>query len=349
MRAKVIDWEYMSRKALTMKKVYTIVFLLLIGLMLYRPEICLAFSLRGLQLWFEKMVPALFPFMILSGVIIRMNLTEELVSFCAPVLQRIFRTNRSVIYGILIGFLCGFPMGAKVAAQLYETRKISQKEAEYLLCFCNNIGPIYFLSFVLPTIGMNTLGISQILLSILGMYGLPLCYGLLLRYTLYRNSISYKDNATISLWHEKNQSILQHSDAPKNSEQVTELTAASQMDIGSKLNLLQALDSAIQDGIHSIVMLGGYMIVFNALNLVPYTLLGENYQVISPLLEITGGIGTLGNTNPLLVLCLLPMGGFSCIAQTYTIIRNTPLKIGKYIMNKVVLTMITIPYYLWIL
>ena len=64
------------------------------------------------------------------------------------------------------------------------------------------------------------------------------------------------------------------------------------------------------------------------------------------LLEITGGIGLLKNRAPLWVLCVLPFGGFSCIAQTYSMIRDTDLSITEYIMHKMILTAITVFYYL---
>ena len=41
------------------------------------PSQCLSLALNGLNLWFERMIPTLFPFMVLSGVIIRMNLTGD--------------------------------------------------------------------------------------------------------------------------------------------------------------------------------------------------------------------------------------------------------------------------------
>lgn len=297
-----------------MKKIYTIVFLFLIVLMLCRPGICLLYSLQGLNLWFEKMVPALFPFMILSGVIIKMNLTGELVAFCAPVLQPLFRVNYHVIYGILIGFLCGFPMGAKVATQLLESDLITRSEAEYLLCFCNNIGPIYFLSFVLPTIGAD-----NILIPLCGMYGLPFCYGLLLRHTVYQDKIP----------------------------SVT--SGQRQKTVRVKNDLLYCVDAAIKDGINSIVVLGGYMIVFNALNLVPEILFPTYNEILSPVLEITGGIGRIGAAYPFLVLCLLPFGGISCIAQTYSIIRTEDLSLRIYLLHKLGLSVITVLFYMLLL
>ena len=296
----------------------------MIVLMLLYPQICLGYSLTGLQLWFERMIPALFPFMVLSGVIVRMNLTEDIVSIFTPILLPLFHVKKTVIYGILMGFLCGFPMGAKVAVQFYENKKITEQEAEYLLCFCNNIGPIYFLSYVLPT-----LGIKNVWPYLIGMYGLPLAYGILLRYTLYRNKIS---------------SWQGHSSIKSKQDKTFRVTAVPQ-----KKDFLGSLDLSLKDSINSIVVLGGYMIIFNAFNLLPRILLSDYALWGTPMLEITGGIGLLGASAPFYILCLIPFGGLCCMAQTYTIINNTPLKISKYMWHKLVLTIITIAYYLVIL
>lgn len=293
-----------------MRKIYTAFFILLIALMLYQSEICLYYSLRGLKLWFENMIPALFPFMIVSGIIIKMDLTENLTGFISPFLQPLFRVNRNVIYGILIGFLCGFPMGAKVTVQLLSCGKITPKEAEYLLCFCNNIGPVYFVSFALPALGINApLG------PVVGMYLIPLGYGLILRYVIYRNSIS-KDSA------------------------VSHVKQSSE-----NKGFLAAMDEAVNDGIAGIVVLGGYMIIFNALNMLPHICMPQYASVLSPLLEITGGIKDCGSFMPFYILCLLPLGGLSCLAQTYSIIAGTGLKFGQYLLHKIILTIITVLLY----
>lgn len=291
----------------------------LTGIILAFPKQCLALSLNGLNLWFTKMIPALFPFMVLSGIIIRMELISPCVTMLKPILGKLFRVNDPCIYGMVLGFLCGFPMGAHTAAELYENKVISKKEASFLLAFCNNIGPVYFLSFVVPTLELTSLWIY-----LFGMYGIPFLYGLLLRYTVYSGDLTGgqgKNNAKV---------------------QSCSLTAA--------------LDQSIGNALLNIARLGGYMIIFNLLFILPmlFTELfvpSEPYQTIllggvGCLLEISGGINLLGNRLPYLVLCILPFGGLSCIAQTGSMIRNTDLSLTEYIMHKMILTAITVSFYL---
>lgn len=298
--------------------IYTFFALLLTVIILSFPSACLAFSLNGLNLWFERMVPTLFPFMVLSGIMIRMNLTGSFVKVLKPLIGGVFQLSDSCIYGIVIGFLCGFPMGAHVTAQLYTQKQINKNEASLLLAFCNNIGPVYFLSFVLPELKLT--GTVPYLFA---MYGLPLFYGLFLRYTIYRNKIIIRQKTPVS---------------------------------SSALSLLSALDESVFSSLYSIAKLGGYMIFFNLLFILPVLFLrlfplpaGISDTLTGSagcLLEITGGIGLLKNKAPLWVLCVLPFGGLSCIVQTYSMIRDTDLSITEYVMHKMILTAITVFYYL---
>lgn len=141
-----------------------------------------ALAANGLTLWFSKMIPALFPFMILSGLFLSTGFSNLLARLAAPVLQPVFQTTDACLFCILTGFFCGFPMGARVCAQSLQQKKISRREASWLLAFINNIGPVYFSGYVLTLFPVRTP-----LTVWLGMYLLPFLYGIVLRYTLYRD------------------------------------------------------------------------------------------------------------------------------------------------------------------
>ena len=134
-----------------MKKIFGICFFVLMtGCVLTHSSLSLAYAALGLNLWYEKMVPVLLPFMILSGTLIRMGMTDSLIRPVRPLFGRIYRLSAPGIYVILMGFLCGFPMGARTASDFRDRQEISSEEGQYLLAFCNNLGPVYFLGFVLP-------------------------------------------------------------------------------------------------------------------------------------------------------------------------------------------------------
>lgn len=320
----------------------TLLLLLLAGCILLHSQISLHYALTGLDLWFRKMIPSLLPFMILSGVMVRLKLTEKISMLLYPLAGPLYRIRKNVCYCMLLGFLCGFPMGAKVTADLLKQRMITHREAEYLLAFTNNIGPVYFCSFVLPLLGRRL-----VLPYLFGMYGLPLLYGLMLRYTLFKD-LDSRDTIR--------QNMARHTASwtadiiPRQEE--ADLHMAS---FGTAVripweNLLEQLDDAIFSSIRSILMLGGYMILFNLVNLVPHVFSGEPVLILAPLFEITGGLTMLQDTLPLYSLLVLSFGGLSCIAQTYSCIKGTGLSLSSYIFHKCVLTVLTGAYYLcWFL
>lgn len=295
-----------------MKKIYTILFLLFFVCILSHSRLSLSYAFMGLMLWFENMIPALLPFMILSGIMIRMNLTGSISQMLYPIVRPLYRVSENGCYAMMIGFLCGFPMGAKTIADLLKRNKISFREAEFLLSFCNNIGPVYFCSFVLPLLGRQLTWPY-----VFGMYGIPLLYGFLLRRIGYGH------------WN----SVTETENHPSNTADAT-------------LKLLNEIDDAINSSVQSILSLGGYMILFNVINLIPHILLRQTPLAVAPFLEITGGLKMADGRFPLYFLLLLPFGGLSCLAQSYHCIQGTGLSLTKYLFHKMLLTALTALYYL---
>lgn len=295
------------------------IFLLFFALILSFPALSLSYAAAGLNLWFECMVPVLLPFMILSGMMVRQNLTEGFSNALFPLLGPPFKISKNGVYCMIIGFLCGFPMGARTIAELYGRKRLSRREAGHLLAFCNNIGPVYYLSFLLPAIGYQK---KYLPLYLLGMYGIPLGYGLFLGLTDFglqkKQDFSYKEEKEVC------------------AEPVT-----------------VSLDGAMQSAIAGVTTLGGYMVLFNLLNLIPHAVC-ILFSVESPfflsvcncLFEITNGVRRIGQGFPLFVFLLLPVGGLSCIAQTKSMLRGTDLSIKNYLFHKMIQTVITAFYYL---
>lgn len=291
--------------------IYILFFFLLTYLILTNPGVCLSYALHGLTIWYQKMVPSLLPFMILSSMMISMNLSEKCSMLVHPITKYVLRCRKNVSYAIFIGFFCGFPMGAKVTVQLLKEDKISLPEARYLLAFCNNLGPVYLLSFLIPA-----LKITDTKLILFGMYGLPFIYAIFLRYTYFRRKL-------------------------KNCNELPVKKA-----VHYNKNWMDSLDDSIRNSISSISMLCGYMILFNVFNILPYFIFHREAGVWAPLLEITGGILLNPNIPKIWILLLLPFGGLSCIAQTNSIIKDSPLNLKEYLLHKCVLTGINAVYYM---
>lgn len=309
--------------------------LYLIVLLLRFPALSLKYASTGLTLWFEKMVPALLPFMILSGIMIRMNLTESFVRLLHPLLHALFGTSENGSYTIVMGFLCGFPMGARIIGELCETGRLSRREGARLLAFCNNIGPIYFLSYVVPT-----LAIDRPLMPFLIMYGVPLFYGFILCRVMplcgrLRSSLRPAAKTGRPTLPAPDTAAKQNVSVPSG--------------VSSPMPFLAAADAAVLSGLLGIARLGGYMVFFNLLNIifVPFSHAdGSILYIFRCLLEITGGIESGGPSLIIPILILLPFGGFSCIAQTYSMICRTELSLRPYVFHKAMQTILTALCYL---
>lgn len=307
---------------------FTLLCVYLIWLLLRYPAESLALASTGLMLWFRKMIPTLLPFMILSGIMIRMNLTEKCVKLVHPLFHKIWGTSANGSYVLLMGMLCGFPMGARVIGELCQAGKLSEKEGSFLLAFCNNIGPIYFVSFV-----MSTLSLNGNYIPLLIMYGVPLCYGAAL-YRIQKVTDRYSSSHG---WRPRQRLT---SDRMRMTFQAVELPQS----VPSAPHLLRAIDDSVVSGLIGIAKLGGYMVFFNLLNIMmkPFAALPEHFlSLCNCLLEITSGISRAGAGEWLMILILLPFGGFSCISQTYSMIKDTNLSILQYFLHKCTQTLIT--------
>ena len=150
------------------------------AIILWNPTETCRYAFEGLTQWSTRMVPTLFPFMVLSSLMIYSGADKQLGKILSYILKPFLKLTDYGIYAATMGFLCGFPMGAKVVSELYISCKITAKEAQLLIAFCNNIGPAYFLGLILPI--LHILGYHSTIPFLFGMYGIPFLYGVLLSY-----------------------------------------------------------------------------------------------------------------------------------------------------------------------
>ncbi len=130
------------------QKFFLLPLLLFMLALLVMPKTAVEGAKNGLLLWFQTVLPALLPFIILSNLLLSSNGAAFLGNLFYPLLHRLFFVSRDGAFALFIGFFCGFPMGAKVVSDLYLKNRISKAEADYLLGFCNNFSPMFLLGFV---------------------------------------------------------------------------------------------------------------------------------------------------------------------------------------------------------
>lgn len=102
----------------------------------------------GLQLCIKTVIPSLYPFFILSGII-NSSLLGQSFRIMRP-LGRLCRIPKGGESLLLVGFLAGYPAGAQLIAQAYRSGSISKETAHRMLGFCNNAGPAFLFGMLSP-------------------------------------------------------------------------------------------------------------------------------------------------------------------------------------------------------
>lgn len=283
-------------------------------LLLLYPDVCLQGAKNGLILWFENVLPTLFPFMVLSLFMVKTGVSTRISKACPAFLQRLLGIPKAGIYPVIIGMLSGMPVGAKTVATLYGQGELSPAESEYLLCLCNNISPAFLLSFI----GSYCLGLG------------PSRYALLV--ILYVSAF-FSARILKPLW--KNASI--------HSVPAAEKTVPSCRHL-SHTPWIAALNAAIMESLHTLAFVGGYIILFSLLGNVILSFSSNHITGIATLLlEITTGSSFLRTSaiySPAQKIILLgafsSFGGLSSIAQTSSVVTSSGLSVIRYSAGKLV-------------
>ena len=103
---------------------------------------------KGVKLCFEVLIPSLFPFFVVSTLAVRLGVTEKLTRIFEPVMRPLFGVSGVCSGAMIMGFLGGYPVGARTAIALYENGECSKTDAERMLAWCNNSGPAFILGAV---------------------------------------------------------------------------------------------------------------------------------------------------------------------------------------------------------
>lgn len=154
--APLIEWDEvceMKRRA-----AFTGIILSLMAILL----VCSADTAQAvrdaLTLCVQSVIPALFPFFVLSSLFIDLGCASVIGQMLAPIMHRLFGISGAGGTAFLLGLIGGYPVGARTAGELYQSGQCTKTEGERLLAFCNNSGP----SFILGVAGLGCFGSVRI-------------------------------------------------------------------------------------------------------------------------------------------------------------------------------------------
>ncbi len=148
--------------------IFSFMSLFSLALIIRNSDIAIKYAAEGLSLCTKSVIPSLFPFMVLSDIVVSCGA----VSFIARLLQKptrlLFGVSGESGCSVILGMLCGFPTGARSALSVYDARRISKAELERLLCFCNSPSSAFLISAVgISLFGSRKYGIALYLITLL--------------------------------------------------------------------------------------------------------------------------------------------------------------------------------------
>ncbi len=342
-----------------------------IVLLIASSKTALSLATLGLTLWFENMVPTLLPFMLLSGILTGLGLQYYLCRPFRGIFGRLFHTTENGAYCIMMGFLCGFPMGAFCVADLFQKGQLSRKESARLIPFCNNIGPVYFYSFAIPLLGLEAPPGRVYPLLTFGMYGIPLLYGLLQAHMPSRADNSQKLLAAEAsppggqgAEHGRRDTSRDERGAnhggygASHGGRDTHLAARQYTDRTERhVSLLAVIDESVSNAGRSMLRLCGYMILFNILMLPFYALHANGFYsgIAHSVFEISGGIRilqgyltllpSLRKPLQLIMLTALSFGGLCCAGQSYRFMDSVGLSPLRYLGSRLAIALLAALFY----
>lgn len=308
------------------KYFFTIVFVcFLICLLLFSNNNLIA-AQNGLALWARSVLPTLFPFFVATELLCQTNFTYILGKLLNKFMKPIFNVPGESAAAVILGTISGYPVGAKVVVNLKNQKIISKIEAERLIAFTNNSGPL----FILGTVGIAMIGNQKI------------GWILLASHILASLTVGY----CFRFW-KKDKFDINFRETKFN----TQLAPIKISDIG------EILGNAIKKSILSILSIGGFIVLFSViLSILENSGFFEiatsflynfgiskdvSSAIITGIIEMTNGLNltsVLYDTLPMFTLLLtsflLGFGGISVLFQVYSIIAKENISIRPYFYGK---------------
>ena len=113
---------------------------------------------NGLTLWVTAVIPSLFPFFVATELLSYTNVVAFLGKLLNPIMRPLFHVPGEAGFAFLMGLISGYPVGAKIVSHFMEQGICTKEEAERMLAFTNNSGPL----FIIGTVGITLFGNTQV-------------------------------------------------------------------------------------------------------------------------------------------------------------------------------------------
>ncbi|MDD2490093.1 MAG: hypothetical protein PHY26_02440 [Bacilli bacterium] len=305
----------MKRKILS---VLIVLIILIISVQVLREAKSIMETVKfSLAIWETNIFPSLFPFFVISDLLINCGFASFLGEILKPIMTKIFKLKGESSFALVFSMLSGFPSGSKYTKELHVKGLINEHEATKILTFTHFSNPL----FILGTISIMFLNNKEIGLLILVCHYLSnFIIGLLFR-SYY---ISQKETTKISL--------------------KKAINTMHQKRITNKMNFGQLISNALMNTINTLFLILGVITIFliittiidNNVNLSPY-----NQSILNGIFEMTQGLKYVSllpiplKNKAILATMFISFGGLSVHMQTISIISDTKIKYYPFLIARV--------------
>lgn len=219
-------------------------------IMISFPEACWVAGTRGLAIWWNVLFPSLFPFFVISEIMLGFGIVHFLGKLLDPVMRPLFRIPGSGGFVAAMGFASGYPVSAKLATKLRQQGIISRIEGERLVGFTTTSDPI----FLIGAVSVGFFGNPK-LAAILAIahYGSALIVGLCMRFYGY----SHENNHSTS-----KQSITKQ---PQRFSLRAAVKAMHDARMNDGRSLGELLQQAISSSLQLMAVVGGLVVFFSVI------------------------------------------------------------------------------------
>ncbi len=287
--------KYFTRMSAVRKALYCYMVLFVCVLFFKNSAATAVWISDGLGLCASKLIPSLFPFMVLSSLLLSSTAGSGVLRLVSAPLRKLFGITESGASALVLGWVCGFPVGAKCACELYSDGKISQREYSLLVCMSGTPSP----AFLIGSVGGSMLA-SRTSGTLLYICSLVSCVavGLIFRFT---------DKSTVE-------------------------PLAPPVQRSTPVSFSQSFAKAVSDAGIGMLNICAFVVFFSALIgvldgiLFPLGLSESTRGMIFCFFEITSGIARLSALPPDMALPLISLAvgwsGMSVHFQTLAICRD---------------------------
>ena len=306
----------MNRKIVSY--IFTLLSLIFIFFLINNNDIVLDSVSFSIYIWKNNLFPTLFPFLVISSILIDLNIINTFGNLISKPISKIFKISKESVIVFISSLFSGFPTGAKLTTNLVEKKIISNNEASKLLMFTSFANPLFILGFIYSLIPIKKVVYTILISHTLG--------GILVG-IIFRNSVELNNN----LKEYKKEEILSFG---------------------------TIFSKSIKDSLNTMFLLLGIITIFSlivAFFEISFYIDPLIKSIISGILEMTQGIKNISNLNisllfkTILITQILSFNGISIHMQVLSIISLEKIKYKPYfvarIIHVIIATMLALLFY----